>query len=126
MLSAGLAYISIYPVQPSDSSWSAKKNLAPAGRRAIGVAFAVCIGNVGSIIGSIMYLESEAPAYPTGFVLAVAFGLSGVLVALGLGTLYVFSNKKRAKMSGSEVRAMYSGDELIGIGSKSPLFRYTT
>ncbi|KAG6361209.1 hypothetical protein INS49_009433 [Diaporthe citri] len=121
MFSAILACIGIYPVQPSGSSWNAN-NLAPAGQRAIGVAFAICIGNVGGIIGSFMYLESEAPAYPTGFGLAIAFGLSGVLVALGLEASYVFSNKKRAKMSEAEIRAMYSEDELIGMGSKSPLF----
>lgn len=125
MFSAILACMGIYPVQPSGSSWNAN-NLAPAGQRAIGVAFAICIGNVGGIIGSFMYLESEAPAYPTGFGLAIAFGLSGILVALGLEASYVLSNKKRAKMSESEIRAMYSEDELITMGSKSPLFRYTT
>ncbi|KAH8763101.1 major facilitator superfamily domain-containing protein [Diaporthe sp. PMI_573] len=125
MFSAVLACMGIYPVQPSGSSWNAN-NLAPAGQRAIGVAFAICIGNIGGIIGSFMYLESEAPAYPTGFGLAIAFGLSGILVALGLEASYVLSNKKRAKMSESEIRAMYSADELITMGSKSPLFRYTT
>lgn len=42
MFSTILACMGIYPVQPSGSSWNAN-NLAPAGRRAIGVAFAICL-----------------------------------------------------------------------------------
>lgn len=119
-----LACMGIYPVQPAGSSWAAN-NLAPASRRAIGVAFCICVGNIGGIIGSYMYLESEKPKYYTGFGLSLAFGASGLLCSQLLELSYKWGNKKKAKMSEDEVSALYSEDQLLKMGDKSPLFKYT-
>lgn len=73
-----------------------------------------------------MYLESEAPAYPTGFGLSIAFGATGVLVALALEMSYIWSNKKRAALSEVQIQEMYTQNDLIKMGDKSPLFKYTT
>ncbi len=61
-----LAVVGIYPIQAAAASWNAN-NIAPASRRAIGIALMNCVGNVGGIVGSFMYLESEKPVYHTGF-----------------------------------------------------------
>ncbi|EUC46479.1 hypothetical protein COCMIDRAFT_35841 [Bipolaris oryzae ATCC 44560] len=119
-----LTCMGIYPVQPAGSSWAAN-NLAPTSRRAIGVAFNICIGNIGGVIGSYMYLESEKPKYQTGFGLSLAFGASGFLVAFLLELSYKWGNSKKAKLSEDEIRARYTDEELLDMGDKSPLFRYT-
>lgn len=124
MVGVIITCMGIYPIQPAGSSW-ASNNLAPASRRAIGVAFNICVGNIGGIIGSYMYLDSEKPKYYTGFGLSLAFGGSGVIVALLLELSYKWENNRRDKMSEAEVRAKYTEEELMRMGDKSPLFRYT-
>lgn len=118
-----LTCMGIYPIQPAGSSWAAN-NLAPSSRRAIGVAFNICVGNIGGVIGSYMYLDSEKPKYYTGFGLSLAFGASGFIVAFLLELSYKWGNKKKARMSEDEIRAKYTDQQLMGMGDKSPLFKY--
>jgi hypothetical protein len=118
-----LTCIGIYPVQPAGSSWAAN-NLAPSSRRAIGVAFNICVGNLGGIVGSYMYLDREAPTYQTGFGLSLAFGATGVIVSLILEMSYKVGNARKAKIE-EEARNKYTEDELLKLGDKSPLFKYT-
>ncbi|KAI5927851.1 putative MFS transporter [Camillea tinctor] len=118
-----LACMGIYPLQPAGSSWAAN-NLAPAKRRAVGVAVNIAVGNIGGILGSYMYLDSEAPRYQTGFGLSLALGASGLLMSFMLELAYKWGNKKKEQMSEEEVRAKYTEDELLDMGDKSPLFRY--
>ncbi|KAG5654892.1 hypothetical protein KAF25_005849 [Fusarium avenaceum] len=119
-----LTCIGIYPVQPAGSSWAAN-NLAPSSRRAIGVAFNICVGNIGGIIGSYMYLDKEAPRYETGFGLSLAFGASGMLVSLLLELSYKWGNQKKAQYTEEDIRGHYTEQELLKLGDKSPLFKYT-
>ena len=102
-----LTCMGIYPVQPAGSSWAAN-NLAPANRRAIGVAFNICIGNIGGVIGSYMYLDGEKPRFPTGFGLSLAFGASGLLCSLLLELSYKWGNAKKARITEDEARAKYT------------------
>lgn len=118
-----IALTGIYPIQPATQAWNAN-NLAPAGRRAVGVGMLSTIGNLGSILGSFMYLESEAPRYPTGFGISLALGAAGLVCSLVLELSFKRDNDRRARMSEEEVRAMYSEEELLAMGNKSPLFRY--
>ncbi|POR37000.1 Uncharacterized protein TPAR_02802 [Tolypocladium paradoxum] len=61
-------------IQPASSSWAAN-NLAPSSRRAIGVAFNIWFGN----IGSYMYLDDKTE-YGTGYGLSLALGATGTLL----------------------------------------------
>ncbi|KAL4922530.1 major facilitator superfamily domain-containing protein [Aspergillus aurantiobrunneus] len=119
-----LTTIGIYPIHPATTSWTAN-NLTPSSRRAVGLAFNICIGNIGGIIGSYMYLDEENPYYYTGFGLSLALGGSALLVALGLELSFVIANRKKNRLSEAEVRQAYTDDELLAMGDKSPLFRYT-
>jgi MFS family permease len=119
-----LTCMGIYPIQPAGSSWAAN-NLAPTSRRAIGVAFNICVGNIGGVIGSYMYLESEKPKYYTGFGLSLAFGATGFIVAFLLELSYKWGNTRKARLNEDEVRAKYTDEELLDMGDRSPLFRYT-
>ncbi|KAL3487683.1 major facilitator superfamily domain-containing protein [Aspergillus germanicus] len=118
-----VACMGIYPTYPATASW-AINNLAPSKRRAIGSAFNICMGNTGGIIGSYMYLDREAPTYPTGFGLSLAFGVSGLLVASVLEVSLVRANKKNGNISETEVREKYTDQQLLALGDRSPLFRY--
>ncbi|RYP00271.1 hypothetical protein DL766_008733 [Monosporascus sp. MC13-8B] len=116
------AVIGIYPIQAAAASWNAN-NIAPASRRAVGIALMNCVGNVGGIVGSFMYLESEKPKYYTGFGLSLAFGGTGIIVALLLEWSYKVANARKAKIS-EEARAKYTEEELFDMGDKSPLFKH--
>lgn len=117
-----LAVIGIYPIQAAAASWNAN-NIAPSSRRAIGIALMNCVGNVGGIVGSFMYLESEKPQYYTGFGLSLAFGGSGIIVALLLEWSYKTANKKKA-MIADEARTKYTEEQLFDLGDRSPLFKH--
>ncbi|KAJ5630468.1 uncharacterized protein N7484_010568 [Penicillium longicatenatum] len=119
-----LTCMGIYPTHPSTTSWT-MNNLAPSNRRAIGSAFNICVGNIGGIIGSYMYLDREAPTYPTGFGLSLAFGGTALLAALALEASFWWGNKRKNALSEVEIREKYSDEQLLQMGDKSPLFRYT-
>ncbi|KAE8343737.1 hypothetical protein BDV24DRAFT_172436 [Aspergillus arachidicola] len=119
-----LVCMGLYPTHPATASWLAN-NLALSGRRAIGLALSICIGNSGGVIGSYMYMDKEAPTYYTGFGLSLAFGGSGLIVALLLELSYIYANRKKANESEAEIRERYTDDELLAMGDKSPLFKYT-
>lgn len=119
-----LTCIGIYPTHPATTSWT-MNNLAPSNRRAIGSAFNICIGNIGGIIGSYMYIDREAPTYPTGFGLSLAFGGTALLAALVLEFSFLWDNKKRDTLDEAEIRETYSDEQLLELGDKSPLFKYT-
>lgn len=72
-----------------------------------------------------MYLDKEAPQYQTGFGLSLAFGASGMIVALLLELSYKMGNQKKAKWTEDDVSSQYTETELLKLGDKSPLFKYT-
>lgn len=63
--------------------------------------------------------------YWTGYGLTIAFGVTSMIIAFVLELSYVWGNDKRDKIPEDQVRALYSEDELLRMGSISPLFRYT-
>ncbi|KAK5049136.1 hypothetical protein LTR84_005559 [Exophiala bonariae] len=117
-----LAVVGIYPIQAAAASWNAN-NIAPASRRNIGIAMMNACGNVGGIVGSYMYLESEKPKYYTGFGLSLAFGATGMVVALLLEWSFKITNARKARIA-DEARLKYTEDELFDMGDKSPLFKH--
>ncbi|KAL4886611.1 major facilitator superfamily domain-containing protein [Aspergillus karnatakaensis] len=117
-----LAVIGIYPIQAAAASWNAN-NIAPASRRAIGIALMNCVGNVGGILGSFMYLESEKPKYYTGFGISLALGGSGIVMAVLLELSYKAANRKKERLQ-EEARVRYTEEELFDLGDRSPFFKH--
>ncbi|KAL1994478.1 hypothetical protein VTN49DRAFT_1948 [Thermomyces lanuginosus] len=117
-----VAVAGIFPIQAGAASWNAN-NIAPASRRAIGIALMNCTGNVGGIIGSFMYLEREKPKYYTGFGLSLALGGTGLIVSFILEWSYILANKRKEKLV-DEARAKYTEEELFDMGDRSPLFKH--
>lgn len=104
-------------------------NLAPSSKRAVGMAVLIAFGNLGGICGSNIFLASQAPRYPAGYGTALAICCVAVIAAFILRFAYARENKRRdAFMAGKtieEVRAMYTDQELLDLGDRSPFFRYT-
>jgi hypothetical protein len=48
-----------------------------------------------------------------------------MLCSLLLELSYKWGNAKKARLTEEEVRAKYTEDELLKMGDKSPLFKYT-
>jgi hypothetical protein len=114
----------MYPILPGVNAWNVS-NQAPASKRAIGIGYLVCMGNVGGLIGSYIYKDDEAPRYPTGFGNSLAFAAAGIVACVVLEYGLWMLNKKNAKLDQDEIRAKYTDEELQKMGDKSPLFKYT-
>ncbi|KAK4495382.1 hypothetical protein PRZ48_013713 [Zasmidium cellare] len=119
-----LACIGLYPINPGGNAWTVN-NLAGPTKRAIGLAYMICLGNLGGIVGSYIFIESESPRYPTGYGCSLAFAALGVGACFVLELVYYVTNKRRATLSESEVSEKWTEEELEAMGDRSPLFLYT-
>ncbi|CAH0046591.1 unnamed protein product [Clonostachys solani] len=119
-----LCSVGFYPINPGGNAWTIG-NLAGPTKRAQGIAFMICLGNIGGIIGSYIYIEDEKPTYPTGFGASFAFAGLGIVSCLLLEFVYWNINQKRSQMTEEEIRAKYNDEELEKMGDRSPLFKYT-
>ncbi|OJJ55945.1 hypothetical protein ASPSYDRAFT_80621 [Aspergillus sydowii CBS 593.65] len=118
-----LACIGLYPIIPGTNAWTSN-NLAGARKQAMGIAFMISVGNCGGLVGSFIYLEREAPKYPTGFGSSFAFAAAGMVASLVLETRFWFVNRRNEKISREEVYQRYTPEELQLMGDRSPLFKY--
>lgn len=91
----------------------------------MGIAYMTCMGNSGGIPGSYIYIESEAPKYPTGFGVSLGAAAAGIASALVLEAGYTTLNRRKERFTVEETYEKYSQDELYAMGDRSPLFKYT-
>ncbi|KAK7994533.1 hypothetical protein PG991_016121 [Apiospora marii] len=119
-----LAQIGIYPLLPGISAWVGN-NLAPSSKRSIGLAWLLAAGNLGSLVGTNIFLDREGPRYPTGY--GTALGI--ICLAMCVAGVLEFSlwklNKAKAAQSEADIRAKYTQHQLDAMGEKSPLYQYT-
>ncbi|KAF9883893.1 hypothetical protein FE257_002687 [Aspergillus nanangensis] len=118
-----IACVGMYPIIPGTSAWTSN-NLAGPRKQAMGIAFMLSIGNAGGLVGSFIYIEKEAPKYPTGFGSSFAFAAAGVVASLMLELRFWYVNKRDGKMSAVEIHEKYTAEELQRMGDRSPLFKY--
>lgn len=84
------------------------------------------LGNIGGIIGSNIFLGSEAPHYWTGYGVCLGVGVMSAVATLVMRFLLKRENDRRDKLSEVEIHASYTHeDELLRMGDASPYFRYT-
>lgn len=118
-----LACIGLYPIVPGTNAWVAN-NLAGPRKLSMGIAFMLSIGNTGGLVGSFIYLDREAPKYPTGFGSSFGFAAAGVVASIILELRFWYVNKRNAKMSREVIYSKYTAEELQLMGDRSPLFNY--
>ncbi|KAI8232763.1 Major facilitator superfamily transporter [Colletotrichum sp. SAR 10_96] len=118
-----LACFGMYPILPGVNAWNVANTPSPT-KRAISIGFLVFVGNIGGLIGSYIYMDKEAPRYPTGYGTSFGFASAGIIAVITLEALLYRRNKKKELMSEDEVRQRHSDEELDRMGEKSPLFKY--
>jgi hypothetical protein len=85
----------------------------------------ICAGNLGGAIGSNIYLANQAPHYWLGY--GFSLGIIAAAIVSGFALRYFLQreNTKRDRVPMNEVYAQYTEAELLEMGDRSPLFRYT-
>ncbi|KAK1252004.1 hypothetical protein MKX08_003191 [Trichoderma sp. CBMAI-0020] len=100
-------------------------NLAPSSKRAVGMAHLICMGNLGGIAGSNIFLSNEAPHYWTGYGFILGIDCLAFITCLVLRHVLMRINKKRDEMTEEDIREKYGNVDLLELGDRSPYFRYT-
>ncbi|KAL4935203.1 hypothetical protein BDV06DRAFT_133621 [Aspergillus oleicola] len=116
----------LYPISPAVTAW-VSLNCAGTMKRAVGIAAMVSFSQLGGIVGSNIYISSQAPTYPVGF--GISMGMLAIFGCVWPVIYWVILkqvNAKRAAMDENEVRMRYTEEELADLGDLSPLFRYAT
>ncbi|KAI9800961.1 MAG: hypothetical protein M1833_003098 [Piccolia ochrophora] len=108
---------------PVNVLWLAN-NLAGPYKRAIGVGVMIGVGNLGGILGSLMFIPSEAPTYVTGY----SIGLAGLVLIAVLDCVLYFGmraeNRKRERGE-RDYRLRQPAEVVECLGDDHPEFRYT-
>ncbi|KAF4124644.1 Major Facilitator Superfamily, partial [Geosmithia morbida] len=112
-----------YMVTPMCLGWL-QNNLSGHWKRSFGASAQVTIGNVAGIIGGNIFLEREAPDFPTGYALALAFMWFGFVCASAMALLMWRENKAR-EAGERDDRLGYPQDQLENMGDWHPSFRFT-
>lgn len=121
-----LAVGGLYPISPAVTAWTAL-NLAGTMKRTVGIGAMITFSQLGGIVGSNIYIGSQAPRYPVGFGVSVSMlGLLGIIWPITYSVILKRINAKRAAVSPRGVREMLTDEELAAMGDESPLFRYST
>ncbi|KAL7418629.1 hypothetical protein Q5752_007087 [Cryptotrichosporon argae] len=119
-----LATGGLYCLSPCVAVWISL-NQAGQMKRAMSVAVTIVFSQFGGLVGSNIYLASEAPGYPLGFGLSLGFlGLGCIVVPIIYWYLLGRINAARDAMSHDEIYEKYTIDELQDMGDLSPLYRY--
>ncbi|KAF2159993.1 hypothetical protein M409DRAFT_70716 [Zasmidium cellare ATCC 36951] len=106
-------------------AWVAN-NLAPSWRKSIGIAFVACLANLGGSIGSNIYLEEEKPRYWLGFGFSLGVLSAAIVACVLLKVLLTRVNRRREAMDVEEIKRLWSEEQLLAMGDRSPLYRYVT
>ncbi|KAL7932956.1 major facilitator superfamily domain-containing protein [Trichoderma chlorosporum] len=100
-------------------------NLAPSSKRAVGMAHLICMGNLGGVAGSNIFIAKQAPHYWTGYGFILGVDVVAIVCCLILRFNMKRINAQRDKLTEEEIREKYAGVDLLELGDKSPYFRYT-
>lgn len=114
-----LVTMGTYAILPINVCWFSM-NLGGHHRRAIGTAWQIGFGNIGGIISTFAFLNTDAPYFKNGYSICLGFScLSGLASALYLVSIYR-ENQRRKKA----VRGGLSEYEKTELGDLNPEFRY--
>ncbi|KAK8041695.1 major facilitator superfamily domain-containing protein [Apiospora rasikravindrae] len=112
-----------YLATPIALAWLAN-NLSGHWKRAFGSGTQVMLGNIAGIVASNIFLNSEAPRYPTGYGVALGMTWLGALATAVLALGLWLENRKRDR-GGRDDRLLLPEDEVHNLGDDHPSFRFT-
>ena len=111
-----------YTIQPICVAWLAN-NTGGHYKRSVSAAAQIGIGNIGGIIASNVFFQSEAPWYPTGY----GVGLGLLLFSSLMATIMVIGLKiENGKRERGERDGRFELDEseIENLGDDHPHFRF--
>jgi fucose permease len=125
-LSAGVKYFALflivpggYITQPITLVWLSNL-MSGHYKRSVSSAMQVGIGNIGGIVASNVFLESERPTYPTGY--GVSLGLLGIC-GIACTVLYWFVQVENKKRERGERDYRLQKEDWDNLGDDHPGFR---
>lgn len=89
------------------------------------MAHLICMGNLGGIAGSNIFLAQEAPHYWTGYGFILGIDCAAFVTCLILRYALKRINAQRDQMTEEDIREKYGDVDLLELGDRSPYFRYT-
>lgn len=105
------------------STWY-NNNVAHEGRRVTLTSIGVPLANLMGVVSSNIFREQDKPKYIPALATTAAFGATGCLFVLLLGTYMVFDNKWRNRRQGVNISARDVSTEKLRDGPKNPDFRW--
>jgi cyanate permease len=128
-LSAGVKYFALflivpggYITQPITLVWLAN-TMSGHYKRSVSSAFQVGFGNIGGIVASNVFLQSESPKYPTGY--GVSLGLLWICGA-ACTALFVLVRRENGMRERGERDARLEEVDADNLGDDHPHFRLAT
>jgi hypothetical protein len=105
------------------STWY-NNNVAHEGRRVTLTSIGVPLANLMGVVSSNIFTPQSAPKYVPALATTAAFGATGCVLALLLGTYMIFDNKRRNSSQGVNWSARDVSTEKLKDGPKNPEFRW--
>ncbi|KAF7530173.1 hypothetical protein G7054_g9658 [Neopestalotiopsis clavispora] len=115
-----LVVMGTYGAMPIIVCWF-NMNLGGHHRRSIGVAWQVGFGNIGGIIATYAFIDTDAPYYVKGYSIAIAFTALSGLASVAYFFSLLIENRRRAKSVRDVGLTDYEKSEL---GDLNPEFKY--
>ncbi|ORY59184.1 major facilitator superfamily domain-containing protein [Pseudomassariella vexata] len=105
-------------------TWLAN-NVSGHWKRAFSSGIQITLGNIAGLIGTNIFLSSEAPRYPTGYGTALGMLWLGGISATALFIGILLENRKR-DLGKRGYRLHQTEEEVKNMGDYHPSFRFTT
>jgi hypothetical protein len=128
-LPVGARYFAVYAItaggyiaQPVTIVWLSN-NVSGHYKRGVSSAMQIGLGNIGGIIASNIYLNSQAPYYPIGFRIGLGLVWLCALAAVTLLGYVMIENRRRKQGKRNELSL--PKEELDNKGDDHPDFRFT-
>ncbi|KAH0029504.1 putative MFS transporter, partial [Aureobasidium melanogenum] len=99
-------------------------NIADENKRAVLTSIAVPMANIMGVLASNIFLPQQAPKYMTALVTTAAFGGTGIVLTLLLGSWMIYDNRRRDRAQGVNLRAVDVPTEKLGDGPAADEFRW--
>ena len=129
-VSVGVRYFAVFTIvgggyiaQPITIGWL-NNNLGGHYKRGVGAALQIGLGNIGGIVASNIYLMSEAPEYPTGFGVSLAFVWLCAISAC-LFAIYIRRENRLRDQGKRDDRYQLPEEERNNLGDDHPAFRFS-
>jgi hypothetical protein len=117
-----LVNVGNYITQPLAVVWLAN-NMGGHYKRSFGAALQIGLGNIGGIIGSNIFIATQAPRYTTGYGTGLGLLLLGMVLCTTFWYGLKLENKKRDR---GERDYRLSLAEVNNLGDDHPEFRYNS